>query len=39
MRMGWEVRRYGQEIVCDMGFFLAIEVVKELRSVVMYWLW
>ena len=38
MRMGWELRRWGEEIVCDMGFFLAIEVVKELRSVVMYWL-
>ena len=38
LRMGWEVRRWGEEIVCDRVFFLDIEVVKLLRSVVMYWL-
>ena len=31
--------RWGEEIGCDNGFFLDIEVMKLLRSVVMYWLW
>ena len=39
VRMGWVVRRWGEAIVCDMGFFLAIEVVNELRSVAMYCEW
>ena len=38
-RMGWVVRRWGLAIVCDMGFFLAIEVVNELSKVEMYCEW
>ena len=33
------VRRWGLAIVCDMGFFLAIEVVNELSKVEMYCEW
>ena len=38
-RMGWVVRRWGLAIVCDMGFFLATEVVNELSKVEMYCEW
>ena len=38
-RMGWVVRRGGLVIACDIGFFLATEVVNELSKVEMYCAW
>ena len=38
-RIGWVVRRGGLVKGCDIGFFLATEVVKEFNNVLMYCAW
>ena len=38
-RIGWVVRRGGLVKACDIGFFLATEVVNEFSNVLMYCAW